>query len=111
MAGPSPSPPIDIKRSSASPQSSNLTTALDSANNKLSPNKAMDIPRRGREPGRPTTGRQDSLGLPLSSSNTGTRPISVGANPWRDSATTGSYMNGMSWGGKSVSSLFQDESV
>jgi transcription factor SFP1 len=115
--------PVDISlpprmsSNSQSPrnQTSNLTFALQEAGatGQAAPEafngRPLAIPEAGRLG---FGGRQDSLSSVLGSSyynGTGAKPISVKDRNRRESNTTGSFMNGMSWGGISVGSFIRDE--
>ena len=116
--------PIDItippRFNSTSPrnQASNLTFALQEAGANDYQNSAITFSNsnggnggnEGREGRLSVGGRHDSIGNGYGSSyyGTGARPISMKDRPRRES-NTGSFVNGMSWGGVSVGSWIRDE--
>lgn len=111
--------PIDIatRQSSVSPpgqQASNLTSALQRANNVDRTPSFSHANGVGLSVFKAPPPRKDSIGAATAQWGNGTKPISMSGsnrdNPRRESLA-GSLVGGMSWGGVSVGSWIRDECV
>jgi transcription factor SFP1 len=108
--------PIDIstppRYGSNSPrnQTSNLTSALQQAGATGLQPAAIDIANNSGDYRMGIGGRQDSIGNGGGSyQGTGARPIINPQDRPRRESNTGSFINGMSWGGASMGSFIRDE--
>ncbi|PLB39927.1 uncharacterized protein BDW47DRAFT_123883 [Aspergillus candidus] len=109
--------PIDIatRQTSVSPpgqQASNLTSALQRANNGERSGSLSHAHGGSLGMFKPPPPRKDSIGTATAQWGNGTKPISVsGSNrdKQRRESLAGSLVGGMSWGGISVGSWIRDE--
>jgi len=112
-----PAAPIDIaaRQTSVSPpgqQASNLTSALQKANNGERTGSISHSNGVGLSVFKAPPPRKDSFNTAAGQWGNGTKPISVtGSNrdKQRRESLAGSLVGGMSWGGVSVGSWIRDE--